>query len=139
MTISVSCVEYSVDISSTDPSRLLDLIRRTAWLRWSGKQFNKYYKTTTYLNNPRKSSKGCYAYIKNVNGKDVVRFEMRFKASKFKRMKIRGVKDAVLLPPELVFSDVKFVFLDGRKFYEKLKKKHKKMMLKRVQCCQNLQ
>lgn len=120
----VSSVEYSADMLCADPQALLNFVRNNSNLKWARSTLTLGHPTSHYLNNPRKSSsKGSRVYIKSINGREVVRFEMIVKRPVLKQNNINNINQLLLFHPLTFFRHVVFKPLHFNQFFSMLKDK----------------
>lgn len=122
----INSIEYSIDIYSSRPAELFRLVSLTSHLHYARVKFDCDYRTSGYLNNPRKTStRGARYYLKPLDGEVCLRMEMVFKQRVFKDLGIVMLKDACELPAHVIFDYWKFSRFDFRGFLNKLYSKNK--------------
>lgn len=120
---SLSCVEYSADIYSTNLPVLFRIISSTISQSYARSNVNKSYLTTYYCSNPRTAhSVGSYVYLKPEDNPEFVRLECRYKRPYFRenRLKMLG---AVKAEPCKVFERINFKIFNLKRYLKKIFKK----------------
>ena len=118
----VSTIEYTMDLSSNDPIVLNDIYNicyLTASLKYARKFFKTNYQTndevnTIYLSDTRsKTTKAGRIYPKDINGKEVLRFEVIFKNKIFRSQKLpySSMLSMANQHPSDVFKYITFKYL----------------------------
>lgn len=120
LSYSMTSVECSLDISSTNNLLLLKIISSTMCQKHSRRSVNKIYNTTFYCSNPRTAATlGSYVYHKKTKQGDFIRIECRYKSTFFKKLKIKRMIDACSISPGVVFDKIDFKLFNLRRFLKK--------------------
>ena len=116
-------IEFCFDFLTTDVAAMYSFLKTCMFLKWKGKDLDRQYETTLYLNNVRKSvTKGCRLYIKERGDRAIVRIDFLLKREFLRRKDIVQIPDLINMETPLVTKYLDFKRINFELFQKRFKK-----------------